>query len=82
MLLRNHIDIALPRRNASTADISGTKVDLSVMLSCSTEITSEKSMNISGGGLALTRFGSAPVEGIIKIEFELREQQPNSPGQG
>lgn len=71
MLLRNHIDIALPRMEREHRRYFRHKVDLSVMLSGFTETHVGKIMNVSGGGLALTRFGSAVVEGVVKIEFEL-----------
>jgi DNA-binding response OmpR family regulator len=71
MLFRNNIDIALARMEREHRRYFRHRVDLSVTLLCSNETHTGRVMNVSGGGLALTHFGSAAMEGTVKIQFEL-----------
>jgi DNA-binding response OmpR family regulator len=70
-LLRSHLEIALPRMEREYRRYFRHKVDLSITLSGSTETVEGKIMNVSEGGLALTHFGPAAIEGTVTIQFEL-----------
>jgi CheY-like chemotaxis protein len=70
-LLRSHLDIALPRMEREHRRYFRHKVDLSITLSCSNETVVGKIMNVSEGGLAVTHFGPAAVEGTLTIQFGL-----------
>src|SRR6202142_1064747 len=69
-LLRNHLKIALPRMEREHRRYFRHKVDLSITLSCAETVVG-KIMNVSEGGLALTHFGPAAVEGTVTIQFAL-----------
>lgn len=70
-LLGSHLDIALPRMEREHRRYFRHKVDLPITLTCSTETLGGKIMNVSEGGLAVTHFGPAAVEGTLTIQFGL-----------
>jgi CheY-like chemotaxis protein len=70
-LLRSHLEIALIRMEREHRRYFRHRVDLSIMLSCSADTLTGKIINVSEGGLAVTHFGPAEIEGAVKIEFEL-----------
>lgn len=70
-LLRSHLDIALPRMEREHRRYFRHKLDLPIALSCSTETVAGKILNVSEGGLAITHFGPAAIEGTVTIQFEL-----------
>lgn len=70
-LLRSHLDIALPRMEREHRRYFRHKVDLPITISCPAETLAAKIMNVSEGGLAITHFGPAAVEGTVRIQFEL-----------
>lgn len=77
------LDIALPRMEREHRRYFRHKVDLSITLSGSAESVVGKIMNVSEGGLALTQFGPAAVEGTVTIQFELPGTSTQVfPGQG
>jgi CheY-like chemotaxis protein len=75
--LRSILDIALPRMEREHRRYFRHKVDLPVELLCQTgEALAGKIMNVSEGGLALTRFGPSQVEGVVTVRFELPSSNP------
>ena len=77
--LRSFLDIALPRMEREHRRYFRHKVDLPVELLCQTgEILTGKIMNLSEGGLALTRFGPASVEGVVTVRFGLPSVNPQT----
>ena len=75
--LRNLLDIAVRRMNREHRRYFRHKVDLPIQLSCQTgEAFAGKIMNVSEGGLALTRFGPSQVEGVVTVRFELPSSNP------
>jgi CheY-like chemotaxis protein len=70
-LLRSHLDTALPRMEREHRRYYRHKVNVSIKISCSTETAVGKIVNVSEGGMALTHFGPAALEGIVTIEFDL-----------
>jgi DNA-binding response OmpR family regulator len=64
-LLRSHLDIALPRMDREHRRYFRHKVDLRLTLASSAETVEGKIMNVSEGGLALTHFGPAAIEGTV-----------------
>jgi len=53
------------------------KVDLHIeMLRQTGEALTGKIVNVSEGGLALTRFGSSPIEGVVTVRFDLPSSNP------
>ena len=70
-LLRSHLDIALPRMEREHRRYFRHKIDMSITLSCSDQTVVGKIMNVSEGGLAVTHFGPAAVEGTVTIQFDL-----------
>ena len=70
-LLRSHLDIALPRMEREHRRYFRHKADLAIEISCTAETVVGKIMNVSEGGLAVTHFGPAAVEGTVTIQFEL-----------
>jgi CheY-like chemotaxis protein len=70
--LRSLLDLALPRMEREHRRYFRHKVDLPITLACSTgESLAGKIMNVSEGGLALTHFGPAAVEGTVTVQFQL-----------
>ncbi len=70
--LRNFLDIALPRMEREHRRYFRHKVDLPVELWCQTgETFAGRILNVSEGGLALTRFGPASIEGVVTLRFGL-----------
>jgi hypothetical protein len=75
--LRSLLDIALPRMEREHRRYFRHKVDLPLELLCQTgETFAGKIMNVSEGGLALTRFGPSPVEGVVTVRFGLPSANP------
>jgi CheY-like chemotaxis protein len=75
--LRSLLDIAIPRMNREHRRYFRHKVDLPIQLLCQTgEAFAGKIMNVSEGGLALTRFGPSKVEGVVTVRFELPSSNP------
>jgi ActR/RegA family two-component response regulator len=71
-LLRGLLETALPRMEREHRRYFRHKVDLAIELSCSSgETLTAKMMNVSEGGLAVTHFGPAVVEGTVAVEFGL-----------
>jgi len=70
-LLRSQLDIALPRMERDHRRYFRHKVDLPITLSGTGESVVGKIMNVSEGGLALTQFGPAVIEGTVAIQFNL-----------
>jgi DNA-binding response OmpR family regulator len=78
-LLRSFLEIALPRMEREHRRYFRHKVDLPLELVCPEgEILQGKILNVSEGGLALTRFGSASVEGVVTVRFELPSADPQT----
>ncbi len=76
-VLRSILDIALPRMEREHRRYFRHKVDLPIELLCQTgEAFAGKIMNVSEGGLALTRFGPSPVEGVVTVRFGLPSANP------
>jgi CheY-like chemotaxis protein len=71
MLLRSHLDIALLRMKREHRRYFRHKVDLPIAISSSADTRMGKIMNVSEGGLSLTPFGPAAVEGTVSIQFGL-----------
>jgi hypothetical protein len=69
-LFRSHLAIALPRMEREPRYFRH-KIDMSITLSCSDQTVVGKIMNVSEGGLAVTHFGPAAVEGTVTIQFDL-----------
>ena len=73
------LDIALLRMEREHRRYFRHAVDLPIQLSCYTGATfAGKIMNVSEGGLALTLFGSAPVESVVTVEFDLPSTNPHT----
>ena len=73
------LDIALPRMEREHRRYSRHKVDLPVeLLFFSGETVTGKIMNVSEGGLALTHFGLAAVEGVVTVQFGLPSAEPQT----
>jgi CheY-like chemotaxis protein len=70
-LLRSHLDIALPRMEREHRRYFRHRADLAITISCFAETVVGKIMNVSEGGLAVTHFGPAAVEGTVTIQFDL-----------
>jgi CheY-like chemotaxis protein len=70
-LLRSHLAIALPRMEREHRRYFRHKVDLPLTLVSSAETVEGKIVNVSEGGLALTHFGPAAIEGTVTIQFAL-----------
>jgi ActR/RegA family two-component response regulator len=76
-MLRSILDIALPRMEREHRRYFRHKVDLPVELLCySDETFTGKIMNVSEGGLSLTHFGPAAVEGVVTVQFGLPSAEP------
>jgi len=76
-MLRSILDSALPRMEREHRRYFRHKVDLPVDLLCfSGEIVTGKMINVSEGGVALTHFGLAAVEGIVTVRFGLPSAVP------
>ena len=71
MLLKSHLEIALPRMEREHRRYFRHRVDLPITLDCSNETLVGKIINVSEGGLAVTHFGPAAVEGTLTIQFGL-----------
>jgi CheY-like chemotaxis protein len=75
--LRSILDIALPRMEREHRRYFRHKVDLPIeMLRQTGEALTGKIVNVSEGGLALTRFGSSPIEGVVTVRFDLPSSNP------
>ena len=70
-LLRSQVEIALPRMERDHRRYFRHRVDLPITLSGTAESVVGKIMNVSEGGLALTQFGPAAIEGTVTIQFDL-----------
>lgn len=71
-MVRGFLETALPRMEREHRRYFRHRVDLPIELGCATgEVFSGKIMNVSEGGLALTRFGPAAVEGVVTVQFKL-----------
>ena len=70
--LISFLEIARPRMEREHRRYFRHKVDLPVELLCQTgETFAGKIMNVSEGGLALTRFGPTLIEGVVRVRFGL-----------
>lgn len=77
--LRSLLDAAVPRMAREHRRYFRHKVDLPVeLLSHTGETFAGKIMNVSEDGLALTRFGTAAVEGVVTVQFALPSAEPQS----
>ena len=77
--LRGVLDIALVRMKREHRRYFRHAVDLPIQLFCYTGATfTGKIKNVSEGGLALTLFGSAPVEGVVTVQFGLPSTDPQT----
>jgi CheY-like chemotaxis protein len=75
--LRGFLDIAIPKMEREYRKYFRHKVDLPIEVLCETgEVFAGKMMNVSEGGLALTRFGPALVEGVVTVRFGLPSVTP------
>jgi CheY-like chemotaxis protein len=75
--LRSFLDIAVPRMEREHRRYFRYKVNLPIELLCQTgETFAGKMINVSEGGLALTRFGPASVEGVVTVRFRLPSVNP------
>jgi CheY-like chemotaxis protein len=70
-LLRSYLDIAVSTMEREHRRYFRYAIDVSITLSCSAETVVGKIRNVSEGGLALTHFGPAAVEGTVKLQFGL-----------
>jgi CheY-like chemotaxis protein len=71
-LLHGFIDTAMPRMEREHRRYFRHLVDVPIELTCpSGDAFSGKIMNVSEGGLALTRFGPAEVQGVVIVKFKL-----------
>lgn len=76
--LQGFLDIALPKIEREHRKYFRHKVELPIELLCeSGETFAGKMMNVSEGGLALTRFGPALVEGVVTLRFGLPSVTPH-----
>src|SRR5438552_14377640 len=70
--MRTDVTNALPRMQREHRRYFRYKVNLPIELLCQTGATfAGKMMNVSEGGLAVTRFGPASVEGVVTVRFTL-----------
>jgi CheY-like chemotaxis protein len=70
--LISFLEIARPRMEREHRRYFRHKVDLPVELLCQTgETFAGKIMNVSEGGLALTRLGPTSIEGVVTVRFGL-----------
>lgn len=70
--LHTLLDLALPRMEREHRRYFRHRVVLPITLACPTgEPLAGKIMNVSEGGLALTHFGPAAVEGTVTVQFGL-----------
>jgi CheY-like chemotaxis protein len=70
--LRSLLDLALPRMEREHRRYFRHRVDLPITLACpSGKPLAGKIMNVSEGGLAVTHFGPAAVEGTVTVQFQL-----------
>lgn len=77
--LRSLFDAAVPKMAREHRGYFRHKVDLPVeLLSHTGETFAGKIMNVSEDGLALTRFGTAAVEGVVTVQFALPSAEPQS----
>ena len=77
--LRGILERALIRMEREHRRYFRHAVDLPIQLFCYTGTTfAGKIMNVSEGGLALTLFGSAPVESVVTVEFDLPSTNPHT----
>ena len=77
--LQSLLDVALPRMEREHRRYFRHKVDLPVELLCYTgETFAGKLINVSAGGLALTHFGPAAVEGVVTVQFGLPSTEPQT----
>jgi CheY-like chemotaxis protein len=75
--LRSFLETAVPKMEREHRKYFRHKVELPIELLCHTgETFAGKMMNVSEGGLALTRFGPASVEGVVTVRFELPSINP------
>jgi CheY-like chemotaxis protein len=75
--LRSLLDAAVPRMAREHRRYFRHKVDLPVeLLGHTGETFAGKIMNVSEDGLALTRFGTAAVEGVVTVQFALPSAEP------
>ncbi len=78
-LLCSFLDIALPRMECEHRRYFRHKVDLPIqLLSYAGETLAGKIMNVSEGGLALSHFGPAAVEGVVTVQFGLPSAEPQA----
>jgi CheY-like chemotaxis protein len=70
-LLRSQLEIALPAMERDHRRYFRHRVNLPITLSGATESVVGKIMNVSEGGLALTQFGPAAIEGTVAIQFDM-----------
>ena|SRR5712692_10889365 len=78
-LLRSFLDIVLPRLEREHRRYFRHKVDLPIqLLSYTGETFAGKIMNVSEGGLALSYFGPAAVEGVVTVQFGLPSANPQT----
>ena len=77
--LRSLLDAAVPKMAREHRRYFRHKVDLPVELLRQTgETFTGKIMNVSEDGLALTRFGTAAVEGVVTVQFTLPSAEPRT----
>lgn len=77
--LRNILDIALARMEREHRRYFRHKVELPIDLVCLTgETCAGRVMNVSEGGLALSRFGPSRVEGVVSVQFGLPSVPPRA----
>jgi CheY-like chemotaxis protein len=67
-----------PGWNASTADIFATRLTCLSSFYATGETFAGKLINVSAGGLALTHFGPATVEGVVTVQFGLPSTEPQT----
>ena len=78
-LLHSFLDIALPRMEREHRRYFRHKVELPIqLLSHTGETFVGKILNLSEGGLALTSFGPAAVEGVVTVNFDLPSAEPQT----
>jgi CheY-like chemotaxis protein len=75
--LRSFLEMAIPRMEREHRKYFRHKVELPIELLYQTgETFFGKMMNVSEGGLALTRFGPASLEGVVTVRFALPSITP------
>jgi ActR/RegA family two-component response regulator len=78
-LLRSFLDVARPRMEREHRRYFRHKVNLPVeLLRRLGETYAGKIVNVSEGGLALTRFRPAPIEGVVTVQFALPSTTPQT----